>query len=236
MTYNLVVCYNTVVIYNRVVKDDNMAHLLHIDSSIQGELSVSRSLTARAAAAWLAAHPDGTVTYRDLGANPLPHFNSESGLARMVPPDQHTPAQAASWALSKEVVEEVLAADTILLGLPVYNFGAPSSVKSWVDHLVAPGLSVDHATMTGLLGGRDLLVLASRGGGYAPGTPREGWDHAEPWLPHALSLTALEPRFITAELTLANVNPQMAELKPLAAESLAAAERAIDSQWAPLAA
>ena len=213
-----------------------MAHLLHIDSSIQGERSVSRSLTARAAAAWLAAHPDGTVTYRDLGANPLPHFNSESGLARMVPPDQHTPAQAASWALSKEVVEEVLAADTILLGLPVYNFGAPSSVKSWVDHLVAPGLSVDHATMTGLLGGRDLLVLASRGGGYAPGTPREGWDHAEPWLPHALSLTALEPRFITAELTLANVNPQMAELKPLAAESLAAAERAIDSQWAPLAA
>jgi FMN-dependent NADH-azoreductase len=236
MTYNLVVCYNTVVICNRVVKDDNMAHLLHIDSSIQGERSVSRSLTARAAAAWLAAHPDGTVTYRDLGANPLPHFNSESGLARMVPPDQHTPAQAASWALSKEVVEEVLAADTILLGLPVYNFGAPSSVKSWVDHLVAPGLSVDHATMTGLLGGRDLLVLASRGGGYAPGTPREGWDHAEPWLPHALSLTALEPRFITAELTLANVNPQMAELKPLAAESLAAAERAIDSQWAPLAA
>ena len=130
----------------------------------------------------------------------------------------------------------MLAADTILLGLPVYNFGAPSSVKSWVDHLVAPGLSVDHATMTGLLGGRDLLVLASRGGGYAPGTPREGWDHAEPWLPHALSLTALEPRFITAELTLANVNPQMAELKPLAAESLAAAERAIDAQWAPLAA
>lgn len=213
-----------------------MAHLLHIDSSIQGEQSVSRALTARAAAAWLAAHPQGTVTYRDLGANPLPHLNSESGRARMVPPDRHTPAQAASWELTKQLVEEVLAADTIVLGLPVYNFGPPSSVKSWVDHLVAPGLSVDPATMTGMLGGRDLLVLESRGGGYAPGTPREGWDHAEPWLPHALSLTALEPRFITAELTLANVNPQMAELKPLAAESLAAAERAIDAQWVPLAA
>ncbi len=212
-----------------------MAHLLHIDSSIQGERSVTRSLTARAAKAWLAAHPHGTVTYRDLGANPLPHLNSESGLARMVPAEQHTSAQAASWELTKEVVEEVLAAETILLGLPVYNFGPPSAVKSWVDHLVAPGLSVDHATKTGLLGGRDLLVLAARGGGYAPGTPREGWDHAEPWLPHALSLTALEPRFITAELTLADVNPQMAELKPLAAESLAAAERAIDAQWVPLA-
>jgi len=180
------------------------------------------------------AHPGGTVTYRDLGAEPLPHLDSESGTARMVPPEQHTPAQAASWELTKELVEEVLAADTILLGLPLYNFGPPSTVKAWVDHLVAPGLSVDPATMTGMLGGRDLLVLVARGGGYAPGTPREGWDHAEPWLPHALSLTGLEPRFITAELTLAEVNPQMAELKPLAAESLASAERAIDALWSPV--
>jgi FMN-dependent NADH-azoreductase len=213
-----------------------MPHLLHIDSSIQGELSVSRSLTARAAAAWLAAYPGGTVTYRDLGAHPLPHLDSKSGRARVVPPEEHTPAQAISWGLSKRLVDEVLAADTILLGLPLYNFGPPSSVKSWVDHLAAPGLSVDPATMTGMLGGRDLLVLGARGGGYAPGTPREGWDHAEPWLRHALSVTALEPRFITAELTLADSNPLMAELKPLAAESLAAAERAIDAQWAPLAA
>ena len=85
----------------------------------------------------------------------------------------------------------------------------------------------------GLLGGRDMLVLASKGGGYQPGTPREGWDHAAPWLPHGISLTGLEPRFITVELTLADTNPQMAELKPLAAESLAAAERGIDAQWAP---
>jgi FMN-dependent NADH-azoreductase len=213
-----------------------MAHLLHIDSSIQGELSISRSLTARAAAAWHAAHPGGAVTYRDLGASPLPHLDSESGRARMVPPEQHTAAQAASWELTKELVDEVLAADTILLGLPLYNFGPPSTVKSWVDHLIAPGLSVDTATMTGMLGGRDLLVLAARGGGYSSGTPREGWDHAEPWLPHALSVTGLEPRFITAELTLADSNPRMAELKPLAAESLAAAERAIDAQWEPVAA
>jgi FMN-dependent NADH-azoreductase len=213
-----------------------MAHLLHIDSSIQGERSVSRALSARAANAWRTAHPGGTVTYRDLGADPLPHLDSESGTARMVPPEQHTPAQAASWELTKRLVDEVLEADTILLGLPLYNFGPPSTVKSWVDHLVAPGLSVDRATMTGMLGGRDLLVLAARGGGYAPGTPREGWDHAEPWLPHALSLTGLEPRFVTAELTLADVNPQMAELKPLAAESLAAAQREIDALWAPVAA
>ena len=66
----------------------------------------------------------------------------------MVPPEEHTPAQAASWELSKQLIDEVLEADTILLGLPLYNFGPPSSVKSWVDHLVASGLSVDAATMT----------------------------------------------------------------------------------------
>jgi FMN-dependent NADH-azoreductase len=211
-------------------------HLLHIDSSIQGERSISRRLSARAAQRWREAHPGGTVTYRDLGANPLPHLDHEAGLARMVPAEQHTPAQAASWRLSEELIGEIAAADTILLGLPLYNFGPPSTVKAWVDHLIAPGLSLDPATGEGLLGGRDLLVLASRGGGYAPGTPREGWDHAEPWLPHSVSMTGLEPRFITAELTLADVNPAMADLRELAAESLAAAERAIDAQWGRVAA
>jgi FMN-dependent NADH-azoreductase len=74
----------------------------------------------------------------------------------------------------------------------------------------------------------------ARGGGYGEGTPREGWDHAQPWLPHGLTLTGLEPRFITAELTLAGVNPAMAGLEPLAAESLAAAQREIDELWAPV--
>jgi FMN-dependent NADH-azoreductase len=212
-------------------------NLLHIDSSFQGDRSVSRRLTARAAANWRAAHPDGTVTYRDLAADPVPHFTSDTGLARMVPPDQHTPAQAESHALSAELIGEVKQADVILLALPVYNFGAPSSVKAWVDHLVAPGLSVDPETHTGLLGGRDLIVLAARGGGNAPGTPREGWDHAQAWLPHGLSYTGLEPTtVITAELTLAEVNPAMADLRPLAAESLAAAEREIDALWTPVAA
>jgi len=206
--------------------------LLHIDSSIQGANSVSRTLTARAADAWRAAHPGGEVTYRDLGADPLPHLDADGGLARMVPPDQHTPAQRTSWALTQELVGEIEAADAILLGMPLYNFGPPSTIKAWVDHIIAPGLSVD-ASMQGLLGGRDLLVVVARGGGYGPETPRAGWDHAESWLPHGISLTGLEPRFIVAELTLADVNPAMAELKPLAAESRAAAERAVDAAWEP---
>ncbi|PWU24521.1 MAG: FMN-dependent NADH-azoreductase [Candidatus Rokuibacteriota bacterium] len=208
-----------------------MAHLLHIDSSVRAKASVSRALTARAAGVWRMAHPRATVTYRDLGAEPIPHLDTKGGLARLIPPDQHTPAQAASWELSQELVAEIKEADTILLGLPLYNFGAPSSVKAWVDHIVANGLSVSAETQDGLLGGRDLIVIAARGGGYAPGTPRDGWDHAELWLPHGLALTGLEPRFITAELTLAEVNPAMSALIPLARESRANAERAIDALW-----
>ncbi len=208
-----------------------MAHLLHVDSSIRCDESVSRALTARAARHWRAAHPGGTVTYRDLGSDPIPHLDSKGGLARLIPPGLHTPAQAASWELSRQLVAEIERADTILLGLPLYNFGAPSSVKAWVDHIVANGLSIDPDTQQGLLGGRDLIVIATRGGGYAPGTPRDGWDHAELWLPHGVALTGLEPRFITAELTLAEVNPAMSELIPLARESRANAERAIDELW-----
>jgi FMN-dependent NADH-azoreductase len=209
-----------------------MAHLLHLDSSIQGERSISRALSARAAARWRDANPEGTVTYRDLAVDPLPHLGPAGAQARFVPPDQHNAEQAASWAISAELVGEVAAADTILLGLPVYNYGPPSTVKSWVDHLVAPGLSVDPATGDGLLGGRELIVLEARGGGYGEGTPREGWDHAQAWLPHGVALTGLEPRFIVAELTLADVNPAMADLRDLAAASLESAEAEVDALWA----
>jgi FMN-dependent NADH-azoreductase len=208
-----------------------VAHLLHIDSSIQGDKSVSRGLTARAAGRWREAHPGGTITYRDFAADPIPHFDAATGTARMVPPEQRTPAQEASYALSLELVGEIQAADTVLFGLPLYNFGPPSTVKAWVDHLIVPGVSTNGDGSEGFLGDTELIVLAARGGGYVSGAPREGWDHAEPWLPHALSATGLEPLFITAELTLADVVPAMAELKPLAAESLAAAEAEVDRLW-----
>ncbi|VEG57957.1 acyl carrier protein phosphodiesterase [Mycolicibacterium aurum] len=192
-----------------------MAHLLHLDSSVQGDHSVSRSLTRRAAERWRAAHPGGTVTYRDLAAQPLPHLDPQT-----------------SAALSAELIDEVKAADTVLLGLPLYNFGPPSTVKAWVDHVVAAGVSIDTTTGEGLLGGRDFVAIETRGGGYGPGTPREGWDHAQTWLSHGVSLTGLQPRFVVVELTMAATNPAMAELKPLAAQSLADGQAAIDRLWA----
>lgn len=213
-----------------------MAHLLHIDSSFLGDHSVSRALSARAVARWQDANPDGTVTYRDFALDPPPHLVGATGIARAVPAEHHTPAQAESYALTEQYVQEIVDADVIVLGLPLYNFGAPSTVKAWVDHLIAPGLSTDPDTMTGLIGGREFIVTASRGGGYGEGTPRAGWDHAEAWLPHGLSTIGLEPRFITAELTLAHSKPAMEALRGIADESRAAAEREIDALWAPVAA
>src|SRR3984893_15303236 len=208
-----------------------MSHLLHIDSSIRGERSVSRRLTARAADRWRAAHPDGTVTYRNLGTSPTPHLDAASGLARMVTAEQRTAAQDASFALSVELSDEIKRADTVLLGLPLYNFGPPSTVKAWVDHIIATGLSIDTETHTGLLSETNFIVLASRGGGYGQGTPREGWDHAQTWLSHALSVTGLQPQFITAELTTADPSPRQAHFKRLWPESLNKAVAAIDQLW-----
>ena len=149
----------------------------------------------------------------------------------MVTADQRNAAEDASFALSVELIDEIKRADTVLLGLPLYNFGPPSTVKAWVDHIIATGLSIDGETHAGLLGDTDFIALASRGGGYGPGTPREGWDHAQTWLAHALSVTGLQPQFITAELTTADANPMTAHLKPPAAESLNKALTAIDQLW-----
>jgi FMN-dependent NADH-azoreductase len=193
-----------------------MPHLLHIDSSVQEDRSVSRRLSARAADRWRAAHPDGTVTYRDLFADPLPHLDPRT-----------------SATLSATLIDEVKAADTVIVGLPLYNFGPPSTVKAWVDHIVAVGLSVDENTGAGLLGDTDLVAIETRGGGYGPGTPREGWDHAQTWLTHGVSLTGLQPRFVVVELTMAETNPAMADLRGPAAQSLADGQEQIDRLWEP---
>ncbi|HKZ15451.1 MAG TPA: FMN-dependent NADH-azoreductase [Solirubrobacterales bacterium] len=153
-------------------------------------------MSAQAAARWREANPDGTVTHRDLAADPLPHLGPAGVQARAVPPEQHNAEQAASWALS-----------------------------------VVGGLSMDAATGEPLLDVPEMIGLEARGGGYGEGTPREGWDHAQQWLPQGLGLTGLEPRFITAELTLADVQPAMADLRELAAASLKAAEEEVDALW-----
>jgi len=208
-----------------------MPNLLHIDSSIRSEeMSRSRQLSKHYAEAWSAAHPDGTITYRDLAADPPPHVNWESFSANFATPEDRTPEQRKWRELTEIYCNEVLAADDILVGMGLYNFGIPSTVKAWFDRIVVPGLTL--GPDGGLLAGKTLTITAARGGGYGPGTPREGWDHREPWLLHAFEQLGLtDVNFIHAELTLARESPAMIPLNLGAAEdqSLADAHAQIDA-------
>src|ERR1700746_92924 len=98
-------------------------HLLHIDSSLRTDASRSRKLSAYYANAWRAVHPDGTVTYRDLAADPLPHLDETAFTSTFVPAEDRTPEQRSARDLTDVVVGEVLAADTIVIGMGLYNFG-----------------------------------------------------------------------------------------------------------------
>jgi FMN-dependent NADH-azoreductase len=202
-----------------------MRHLLHIDSSLRTGGSRSRQLSAHFAERWLADNPDGIVTYRDLAADPVPHLDDVTFFAQFVPEPDRTPEQAAALAVSTQLINEVLAADTVLIGLPLYNFAPPSTFKAWFDRIVSE-------RTRGNLADKQFVVVFARGGSYGPGTPREGWDHGEPWLRQALSSIGVDNAiFISAELTLARESPRMIPLDLGAAEdqSLAEAFASIDS-------
>jgi FMN-dependent NADH-azoreductase len=203
-----------------------MNNLLHLDSSLRTEGSRSRQLSAHFAERWLARHGGGTVTYRDLALDPVPHLDITAFSANFVAASDRTPEQVAARVVTEQLVGEVLAADTIVIGLPLYNFGPPSTFKAWLDRIVVPDLTI------GQLGEKDVVVVTARGGGYGPGTPREGWDHREPWLRHALSTLGVnDPVFVDTELTLARESPQMAalDLGGLEDKSIADALAAIDA-------
>src|SRR6202012_2899628 len=158
-----------------------MGHLLHLDSSLRTDGSRSRQLSARYVDRWRASHPGGAVTYRDLAADPVPHLDQAAFSSGFTPPADRTPEQVAARALADRLIDELVVVDTVLIGLPLYNFGPPSTFKAWFDRIVSPERTI------GKLGGTDFVIVTARGGGYGPGTPREGWDHREPWLRHALT-------------------------------------------------
>ena len=200
-----------------------MPTLLHLDSSMRTESSRSRALSAHFADAWLKANPGGKVIYRDLAADPVPHLDQTAFTANFVDAADRTPEQREARAFTETLTGELLDADEIVIGMPLYNFGPPSTFKAWVDRIVVPGLTI------GLLGGRRVTFTMARGGGYGEGTPRHGWDHRAPWLRHVFTQLGIEdPRFIDAELTLSRENPAMSGLEPLEDKSIADAYAAID--------
>jgi FMN-dependent NADH-azoreductase len=187
-----------------------MATLLHIDSSAVHDLSVSREVTAIFRKEWESQHPDGTVIYHDLSAEPLPHLTEDGIVGVAVPAGTRTPAQAAAAALREELAGELERADAVLIGTPMYNFTVPSTLKAWLDQVIIPGRT---AGAPGSAAGKPVTVVAARGGGYGPGTPRESYEFLTTYLEKALTgLLGLETDFIVPELTLARVKPEMAGL------------------------
>ncbi|KOG91208.1 FMN-dependent NADH-azoreductase [Streptomyces varsoviensis] len=211
-----------------------MATLLHIDSSLFPDgTSVSRSVTAAFRDAWLAEHPEGTVVHRDLSANPLPHFDAAASSAGSVDPAEHTPEQKAAAALRTELVEELEAADAVVIGAPMYNFTIPSTLKAWLDQVFIIGRTAGSEQS---IAGVPVTVVASRGGSYAPGTPREEFEFVQNYLEKIFTSLGVELDFIVPELTLAKANPAMADLIPLAEKSRAEAFEAAAAKGKAIAA
>ncbi|MER6956616.1 MULTISPECIES: NAD(P)H-dependent oxidoreductase [unclassified Streptomyces] len=191
-----------------------MAVLLHIDSSVfPGEASSSRSVTDAFRKVWEEQHPDGAVIYRDLAADPVPHISAAAHTAGFADPAAHTPEQSAAFAARVKLIEELEQADAVLIGAPMYNFTIPSTLKAWLDNVILLGRTSGENPSAK---GTPVTVVASRGGSYAPGTPRADHEYVQNYLEAVLQGSlGLDVHFVVPELTMAPRNAAMSELVPL---------------------
>lgn len=214
--------------------------LLHIDASADTPAdSVSRQLTGRFVTAWRARHGD-RVHHRDLAVDPVPPLTAAyTTLGRrveregLVPPEKvpaliANPAEEREWAHTRPLIDELRAARTLLLGVPMYNFSVPAALKAWIDRITFPGAFTDPDSGESLLAGTRVVAVLARGGAYGPGTPRESYDFQTPYLrAYFGNLGVTDLHVVAAELTRVDVIPQLAGLEELAARSLAQAKEAV---------
>ena len=142
--------------------------LLHIDASARTRGSDSRDLTASFVDAWRKAHSTGQVIVRDIVSDPLPHLDETLLAAFSTPAGERTPEMEATVARSDALVDEFLGADTIVIGVPMYNFGIPSTLKAYIDHIARAGITFRYTPQgpVGLSGGRSVYIVSTRGGIY----------------------------------------------------------------------
>ena len=210
--------------------------LFRLDASINPANSASHAIADIVESEWAAANPDGTVVRRDLGTEPLPADAWTGALrASWTPEAARTQEQTAAIALAAGLAEELRAADAVLLAVPLYNFGIPQHVKTWIDVVLAGAKSADEA----LLAGKPTVLVVVRGGAYGAGTPREGWDHSTGYLRRIVAdVWGADLTIVEREFTLVGVNPALDDFKELAgqfkdAAHAAAAEagKALASAW-----
>ncbi|HEV2977396.1 MAG TPA: NAD(P)H-dependent oxidoreductase [Casimicrobiaceae bacterium] len=160
-----------------------MSHVLFVTSSPRGWQSYSHR-TARGIVDDLKIQDPGVqVVVRDLARQPLPHTSEDYASSRALPADKRDQAAARALALSDAMVDELVAADVVVIAAPMHNFGIPSALKAWIDHIVRPGRTFSYSAQgpRGLLEGKKLVLVLARGGVYASG-PMQVFDFQEPYL------------------------------------------------------
>ena len=177
-----------------------MSTVLVLTSSALGDASVSNQLVQDAVARLKSRDPDLNIITRDIAGNPVPHLNSDAAAAiRGGTPTN--PAQAAALALSDQLIAELKAADVIIIGAPMYNFGIASTLKSWFDYVLRAGITFRYSETgpVGLVTGKRTIVIESRGGLYSEG-PAKGLDSQEPHLRTLLGFIGIvDVTFVHAE-------------------------------------
>jgi FMN-dependent NADH-azoreductase len=176
-----------------------MANILVLNSSVLGDGSVSRGLVAEAVGRLLKAHPGATVVERDLGVTPMPHLVTANvagvrGVAATAP-------ELAARALSDKLIAELRAADIIVIGAPMYNFSISTGLRAWFDYVLRAGetFKYSEAGPQGLLSGKRVIVVETRGGLYSEG-PAKAIDFQEPYLRTLLGFIGLsDVTFVHAE-------------------------------------
>jgi FMN-dependent NADH-azoreductase len=208
--------------------------LFRVDASINPDASASRAIGDIVEAEWLTANPGGTVARRDLGTEPLPADAWTSALrASWTPEEARTEAQRAAIAFAAGLAEELRAAEAVLLTVPLYNFGVPQHVKTWIDVVIAGAKSANEP----LLADKPAALVVVRGGAYGAGTPREGWDHSTGYLRRILAdVWGADLTMVEREFTLVGVNPALDQFKDVAAELKDAAHSAARDAGRALAA
>jgi FMN-dependent NADH-azoreductase len=143
--------------------------ILHLDSSVLGENSVSRALTRKVADAWRATTPAAVLRHRDLGSAAPQHLSPDYFAIGATPEDKRSESQAAELKLSDALIEELLAADGLIIGAPLYNFTIPSGLKAWIDRVVVAGKTFRYSPEgpVGLAGDKKVVIVATSGGRYA---------------------------------------------------------------------
>jgi FMN-dependent NADH-azoreductase len=156
--------------------------ILHIDASINGENSASRAISRSIVDQLTIERGGADVVYRDLAAEPLPHLTLDA-------------------FADSSVLDEFLAADTVVIGAPMYNFTLPTQLKAWIDRIVIAGRTFRYTENgpVGLIGGKRVIVALARGGFYDEGSPASALEHLETYLRGIFNFIGIEPEFVAAD-------------------------------------